>query len=148
MGAANILKRLLQAVDNPNLRTALDSAATGSLLFERSHALCCCHMCGGEDHVQLLSEHLLALGRCSCSDCLLVSCCCCRCEGEGRVQLRRKVRFRVPAGVADGQVLRVKGQGHSGKYGGAPGDLLVKLQVRMSHSGESLYAPCRGGICI
>lgn len=30
----------------------------------------------------------------------------------------------------DGQVLRVKGQGHSGKYGGAPGDLLVKLQVR------------------
>lgn len=53
-----------------------------------------------------------------------------RCEGEGRVQLRRKVRFRVPAGVVDGQVLRMKGQGHSGKYGGAPGDLLVKLQVR------------------
>jgi DnaJ-class molecular chaperone len=53
-----------------------------------------------------------------------------RCDGEGRAQLRRKVRFRVPAGVVDGQVLRVKGQGHSGKYGGAPGDLLVKLQVR------------------
>lgn len=43
--------------------------------------------------------------------------------------MRRKVRFSVPGGVVDGQVLRVKGQGHSGKYGGAPGDLLVKLQV-------------------
>lgn len=52
-----------------------------------------------------------------------------RCAGEGRVQVRRKVRFSVPGGVVDGQVLRVKGQGHSGKYGGAPGDLLVKLQV-------------------
>lgn len=40
------------------------------------------------------------------------------------------MRFKVPGGVVDGQVLRVKGQGHSGKYGGAPGDLLVKLQVR------------------
>jgi DnaJ-class molecular chaperone len=32
-------------------------------------------------------------------------------------------------GVAEGQVLRVKGQGHMGKQGGAPGDLLVRLQV-------------------
>jgi hypothetical protein len=56
--------------------------------------------------------------------------CPCRCGGEGRAQLRRKVRFKVPCGVVDGQVLRVKGQGHSGKYGGVPGDLLVRLQVR------------------
>lgn len=59
---------------------------------------------------------------------------CCRCSGEGRVQVRRHVRIRVPAGVVDGQVLRVKGQGHSGKFGGAPGDLLVKLQVCMQSS--------------
>ena len=45
------------------------------------------------------------------------------------MQVRRKVRFKVPCGVVDGQVLRVKGQGHSGKYGGSPGDLLVRLQV-------------------
>jgi hypothetical protein len=35
----------------------------------------------------------------------------------------------VAAAVVDGQVLCVKGQGHCGSLGGAPGDLLVKLQV-------------------
>ncbi|WIA17029.1 hypothetical protein OEZ85_013938 [Tetradesmus obliquus] len=54
---------------------------------------------------------------------------CGRCSGEGRLAVRRHVKIRVPAGVVDGQVLRVRGQGHCGRFGGRPGDLLVKLQV-------------------
>jgi molecular chaperone DnaJ len=49
--------------------------------------------------------------------------------------VRRHVRIRVPAGVVDGQVLRVRGQGHCGRFGGAPGDLLVKLQVGLKVAG-------------
>eukprot|EP00878_Enallax_costatus_P007511 GHUV01007867.1.p1 GENE.GHUV01007867.1~~GHUV01007867.1.p1 ORF type:complete len:216 (+),score=67.34 GHUV01007867.1:726-1373(+) len=69
---------------------------------------------------------------------------CVRCGGEGRLQVRRYVRIRVPAGVVDGQVLRVKGQGHMGKFGGVPGDLLVKLQVYsldgMTRKGDDLHS--------
>uniref|UniRef100_A0A383W3X5 J domain-containing protein n=1 Tax=Tetradesmus obliquus TaxID=3088 RepID=A0A383W3X5_TETOB len=53
---------------------------------------------------------------------------CGRCSGEGRLAVRRHVKIRVPAGVVDGQVLRVRGQGHCGRFAGRPGDLLVKLQ--------------------
>lgn len=54
---------------------------------------------------------------------------CGRCRGEGRVRMLRSVRVRVPAGVADGQILRIKGQGDAGRLGGEAGDLFVKLQV-------------------
>jgi molecular chaperone DnaJ len=54
---------------------------------------------------------------------------CGRCRGEGRARMLRTVRVRVPAGVGDGQILRVKGQGDAGRRGGAAGDLFVKLQV-------------------
>ncbi len=41
----------------------------------------------------------------------------------------RKVVMRIPAGVEDGETIRVPGQGRTGARGGAPGDLLVKVHV-------------------
>ena len=42
----------------------------------------------------------------------------------------REVKVRVPAGVADGQRIRVKGRGAAGANGGPPGDLYVVVHVR------------------
>jgi DnaJ-class molecular chaperone len=42
----------------------------------------------------------------------------------------RTVDLAIPAGVADGQVLRLAGQGAPGQGGGAPGDALVEVKVR------------------
>jgi molecular chaperone DnaJ len=36
----------------------------------------------------------------------------------------------VPAGIADGQRIRVSGRGHAGEHGGPPGDLYVLISVR------------------
>jgi molecular chaperone DnaJ len=42
----------------------------------------------------------------------------------------REVKVRVPAGVADGQRIRVKGRGGAGASGGPPGDLYVVVHVQ------------------
>ena len=51
-------------------------------------------------------------------------------------QVNRRVWLRVPPGVSEGQVLKVAGQGDAGQYGGAAGNLYVKLQVRGNAGGE------------
>ena len=55
---------------------------------------------------------------------------CKKCSGDGRVRKRDEVTIDVPAGVHNGQTLRVRGQGNAGKRGGAAGDLFVHIQVR------------------
>ncbi len=52
------------------------------------------------------------------------------CKGRGRTVERVKVAVDVPAGIADGQRIRVTGRGHAGERGGPPGDLYVLVRVR------------------
>jgi molecular chaperone DnaJ len=55
---------------------------------------------------------------------------CPTCKGRGVEMRAREVKVRVPAGVADGQRIRVKGRGAAGANGGPPGDLYVIVHVR------------------
>lgn len=57
---------------------------------------------------------------------------CSKCRGTGSENRRRKVKLRVPAGVKDGQTLRLRGKGAPGPSGGPPGDLLVRIRVAPS----------------
>ncbi len=52
------------------------------------------------------------------------------CGGRGHKVDERTVRIDVPAGIADGQRIRVSGRGHAGQRGGPPGDLYVVVRVR------------------
>src|SRR4029077_15826056 len=52
------------------------------------------------------------------------------CRGRGRTVERPKVSVDVPAGIADGQRIRIAGRGHAGERGGPPGDLYVLVRVR------------------
>ena len=52
------------------------------------------------------------------------------CRGRGRKVERVKVSVDVPAGIADGQRIRIAGRGHAGERGGPPGDLYVQIRVR------------------
>jgi molecular chaperone DnaJ len=54
---------------------------------------------------------------------------CPACAGAGVVACSRTVPLRIPAGVADGDRLRVAGLGHAGARGGRPGDLYVTVHV-------------------
>jgi len=55
---------------------------------------------------------------------------CKTCRGEGRVERSRTVTVNVPAGISDGQSLRLRGEGEAGRQGAAAGDLLVHIQVK------------------
>ena len=49
---------------------------------------------------------------------------CSTCGGDGKVKKRKKIQVKVPAGIDDGQQLRVSGQGEPGVNGGPAGDLI------------------------
>lgn len=55
---------------------------------------------------------------------------CPTCGGEGRVASRRTVSVRIPAGISDGQTLRIRGEAGAGRRGAASGDLYVTVRVR------------------
>ena len=52
------------------------------------------------------------------------------CEGRGRQVKPVKLAVDVPAGIEDGQRIRVSGRGHAGDHGGPSGDLYVQVRVR------------------
>jgi molecular chaperone DnaJ len=55
---------------------------------------------------------------------------CATCHGRGMVAGEHKVALDVPAGISDGQRIRLSGRGHAGERGGPSGDLYVVVRVR------------------
>jgi molecular chaperone DnaJ len=55
---------------------------------------------------------------------------CQECRGSGRVERERRVEVEVPAGISDGQRIRLAGRGHAGEAGAPEGDLYVLVSVR------------------
>ena len=69
---------------------------------------------------------------------------CPECEGQGRVPDRQRVTVKVPAGIRDGQQLRVRGFGEAGIQGAQAGDLIVTCRVQphefFERDGDDLHA--------
>jgi molecular chaperone DnaJ len=68
---------------------------------------------------------------------------CKKCRGEGRVRDEREIKIDVPAGVATGQYMTLRGLGNAGQRGGPRGDIHVIFEVaddpRFERDGEELY---------
>jgi molecular chaperone DnaJ len=73
---------------------------------------------------------------------LLVDNPCPTCNGSGRGLSNRAIQARIPAGVKDGQKIKLRGKGAPGEFGGPPGDLLVVVRVSnhplFGRSGDNL----------
>jgi molecular chaperone DnaJ len=55
---------------------------------------------------------------------------CERCQGSGRVIEERTLEVDIPAGIHDGQRIRLSGEGHAGTAGARAGDVYVEVHVR------------------
>lgn len=68
---------------------------------------------------------------------------CPTCRGIGKVKKRKKIHIKIPAGIDDGQRLRVAGKGEPGINGGPPGDLYIVFHVKphefFHRDGDDIY---------
>jgi molecular chaperone DnaJ len=68
---------------------------------------------------------------------------CRKCKGEGRVRGDKTINVKIPAGVATGQYMTLRGVGNAGPRGGERGDIVVVFDVeedaRFERDGEDLY---------
>ncbi|MFN8159663.1 MAG: molecular chaperone DnaJ [Solirubrobacterales bacterium] len=69
---------------------------------------------------------------------------CEECDGSGRTVGTRRWEVDIPAGISDGQRVRISGAGHAGEPGGRPGDLYVEVRVapdgRFQRDGQDLIS--------
>ena len=95
-----------------------------------------CGTCGGAGEVRRVRQSILGqmVTASPCPRCggtgEEISSPCPDCRGEGRRTEERSYTVDVPAGVDEGNTLRLTGRGHAGGRGGPPGDLFVHLRVR------------------
>ena len=97
-----------------------------------------CGKCGGTGQVTYTQQSLFGMVRnvATCPDCQgkgkIVKEKCTECYGSGYISKRRKIQVSIPAGISDGQSIRLRDKGEPGKNGGGRGDLLVEVNVSAS----------------
>ena len=109
-----------------------------------------CGTCGGSGVVMAVTRTPLGNFQTqqTCSSCRgtgqTVDEYCGTCSGQGLVQKTKQVKISIPAGVEDGNKLRVRGEGDAGPKGGPAGDLYIFLKVkpdtRFRREGPEIYS--------
>ena len=90
-----------------------------------------CSTCGGAGQVRMQQGFFSVQQTCpACKGAgTTISNPCDECHGRGRVRKTRTLSVKVPAGVDDGDRIRLSGEGEAGRNGGPAGDLYVELRV-------------------
>ena len=132
-----------------NLELTLEEAVAGTKVDIRipTHAVCetcggsgakkgsspvTCTTCGGVGQVRM-QQGFFSLQQ-TCPRChgkgKIITDPCEVCHGQGRVQKSKTLSVKVPAGVDNGDRIRLSGEGEAGEQGGTPGDLYVHITVK------------------
>jgi molecular chaperone DnaJ len=108
-----------------------------------------CPSCGGAGEVRRAQRSFFGqfLTVVPCPNCkgegTIIQAPCKKCRGEGRVRGERELKMQIPAGVATGQYMTMRGAGNAGARGGQRGDVHVVFEVaedpRFERDGEDLY---------
>lgn len=95
-----------------------------------------CPVCHGTGEVRVTQN--TPLGRIvnvrTCSRChgegKIINEPCTKCNGTGKIRKTRKIKVNIPAGIDDGQMVSLRGEGEPGARGGARGDLFIVIRVK------------------
>jgi molecular chaperone DnaJ len=109
-----------------------------------------CVTCGGQGQLQQVSRSVFGefVRTQSCPTCggagRVAETPCTACEGAGRTIQTKDIEVEIPAGIHDGQRIRIRGAGHAGANGGLPGDAYVELRVardpRFERDGDDILS--------
>ncbi len=95
-----------------------------------------CPKCGGRGQVVMTQQSLFGMVQnvTTCPDCggtgKIIKEKCTSCGGSGYTSSRKKIKVSIPAGIDNGQCVRIAGKGEPGTNGGPRGDLLVEVVVQ------------------
>jgi molecular chaperone DnaJ len=115
---------------------AVTCAHCGGSGAEPGSAVTSCPTCGGAGRVREVSRSVFGefVRTQTCPICAgtgqKIEQLCTVCEGAGRTLEERKLDVKIPAGIHDGQRIRISGVGHAGVLGGRTGDAYVRVHVR------------------
>lgn len=107
---------------------------------EQGSSLIPCAACGGNGVIEHVQQTILGgiRSQTACSRChgtgKVPKTNCKRCHGSGSVRGKRRIKVTIPAGIDEGQTIRLHGQGEPGPRGSKPGDLYIKIRVRPDKS--------------
>ena len=94
-----------------------------------------CQKCGGKGQVVYTSQSVFGTVKNvqTCPDChgtgKIIKEKCSDCAGTGYVASKKTIQVSIPAGIDNGQSIRIRGKGEPGTNGGPRGDLLVEVTV-------------------
>ena len=129
------LKDIMNGVDKklkiPRLVACPHCKGTGAKDGTSFHTCSRCHGSGYVSHVEQ-SIFGAMQSQAVCPECngegKVISQACTSCGGSGVEKKEEIVSFHIPAGVTDGMVLTMRGQGNAPRHGGVNGDLLIVIQ--------------------
>jgi molecular chaperone DnaJ len=91
-----------------------------------------CSKCGGTGNVRM-AQGFFSVST-TCSSCRgsgkIIAHPCKKCHGQGRLTETKKIKVTFPAGIDEGNRLRVAGEGEGGSRGGSPGDLYLMVRIK------------------
>ncbi|MBI9017896.1 MAG: molecular chaperone DnaJ [Phycisphaerae bacterium] len=101
------------------------------------HDMTPCVQCGGQGQVEQSGMGGLFRMVTTCPRCKgqgkVISHPCEKCKGQATVIKKHKISVKIPAGISDGQAIRITGQGEPGAHGGPNGDLYCYMNVAEDH---------------
>ncbi|MFA5010021.1 MAG: molecular chaperone DnaJ [Patescibacteria group bacterium] len=108
-----------------------------------------CSKCGGAGRIEVARQTVFGAVRQSqtCPTCRGIGEVpekeCRNCRGSGRMRQQKEVKIKIPAGIDEGQTIRVREEGNAGLRGGKTGDLFMSVRIRPNReyrrSGMDLY---------
>lgn len=108
-----------------------------------------CTQCGGSGQVRYNQQTILGTVQSvrTCPTCdgsgKIIKEKCSVCHGSGYEKKRKKISVNIPAGIDNGQTIRLKGKGEPGANGGPRGDILLTIYVRphaeFERNGTDIY---------